>query len=121
MGHTVRWCYILTVGLKEENRSLRVSNESLAKENKSLSDSSKTLSDATYRFFEARVAVMGFKCRTMQLQGELDELVSNDGSYSMRILPYCIARNFGKVFNFSKVTTFKIVNFKLNAYVPMKL
>ena len=44
-----------------------------------MSESSKTLSDATYRFFEARVAVMGFKCRTMQLQGELDELVSGDG------------------------------------------
>ena len=35
----------------------------------------KTRSDATNRFFEARVAVMGFKCRTMQLQGELDEMV----------------------------------------------
>ena len=35
----------------------------------------KTRSDATNRFFEARVAVMGFKCRTMQLQGELEELV----------------------------------------------
>jgi len=26
------------------------------------------------KFFEARVAVMGFKCRTMQLQGEVESL-----------------------------------------------
>ena len=31
------------------------------------------VSDATNRFFEARVAVMGFKCRVMQLQGELEK------------------------------------------------
>ena len=37
---------------------------------------SKTQSDATNRFFEARVAVMGFKCRTMQLQGELNDIVT---------------------------------------------
>lgn len=29
--------------------------------------------DATNQFFEARVAVMGFKCRVMQLQGQLEE------------------------------------------------
>jgi hypothetical protein len=66
--------------LKDENRKLLV-------EKQSLSESSKTLSDATYRFFEARVAVMGFKCRTMQLQGELDELVSEDGPAFKYILP----------------------------------
>ena len=30
------------------------------------------VSEATNRFFEARVAVMGFKCRVMQLQGEME-------------------------------------------------
>ena len=73
--------YMLIVGLKDENRRLSAANENLSREKQSLAESSKTLSDATYRFFEARVAVMGFKCRTMQLQGELDELVSDDGSY----------------------------------------
>ncbi len=29
-------------------------------------------SEATNKFFEARVAVMGYKCRNMQLQGELE-------------------------------------------------
>ena len=31
------------------------------------------VSDSTNRFFEARVAVMGFKCRVIQLKGELDQ------------------------------------------------
>ncbi len=35
-------------------------------------DLERQASEATNKFFEARVAVMGYKCRNMQLQGELD-------------------------------------------------
>lgn len=31
------------------------------------------VSEATNRFFEARVAVMGYKCQVMLLQGQLDK------------------------------------------------
>ena len=48
-----------------------------------LKEANKTFSDSTNRFFEARVAVMGFKCRTMQLQGELDEMVNHLSSEAM--------------------------------------
>ena len=36
-------------------------------------ESKKKVTDATNRFFEARVAVMGFKCKVIQLQGEMEQ------------------------------------------------
>ena len=63
-----------------------MANDNLLKEERSMSD-------ATNRFFEARVAVMGFKCRTMQLQGELDELVCNSYSLCLQIITICF-QNF---------------------------
>ncbi len=38
-----------------------------------LLDLKKKVSEATNRFFEARIAVMGFRCKVMQLQGELEK------------------------------------------------
>ena len=32
------------------------------------------MQDYVQKYFEARVAVMGFKCRQMQLQGEVENL-----------------------------------------------
>ena len=36
----------------------------------------RSASETTQRFFEARVAVMGFKSRQIQLQGEVDRLMA---------------------------------------------
>lgn len=52
-----------------KNASLEKAKESTV-DNKVLQDQ---ISTSTNRFFEARVAVLGFKCRVMQLQGELDD------------------------------------------------
>ena len=37
----------------------------------------KEVSEATNNFFEARVAVLGFKCRLLQLQGQLETAQGN--------------------------------------------
>ena len=37
----------------------------------------KEASEATNNFFEARVAVLGFKCRLLQLQGQLETTQGN--------------------------------------------
>ena len=99
-GHTAQWRYILTVGLKEENRSLRVSNKSLLKENKSLSDK-KSLSESSEPHMEqARPTLVPrgnlqptihalqadkerLEAEKKQLQEQLDELVSTNGSYTL--------------------------------------
>ena len=51
----------------ESNKGSTVSNKVLQEQ----------ISSSTNRFFEARVAVLGFKCRVMQLQGELDDARAN--------------------------------------------
>lgn len=37
------------------------------------------MDETTNKLFEAQVAVMGFKCRVMQLKGELDDLRKEGG------------------------------------------
>lgn len=38
-----------------------------------------SVDETTNKLFEAQVAVMGFKCRVMQLKGELDDLRKEGG------------------------------------------
>ena len=60
----------------------------------------RSASETTQKFFEARVAVMGFKSRQIQLQGEVDRLMAevakkNSGVVSSVGSDKCLAFVYG--------------------------
>ena len=60
----------------------------------------RSASETTQKFFEARVAVMGFKSRQIQLQGEVDRLMAevakkNSGVVSSLGSDKCLAFVYG--------------------------